>query len=275
MKLKIIGIVVLSLVMASSLALGDTIVSIDGTWTNLTAPNPNGSTPPFWDNPSMDVGNKNVGFILTGTNDPITGYANYDWINYSTGNAQYLATSSGGVVNQVYVTSTPPNGQSAFLIVTVAGNASGNSFGIYDITQTFNPTTPDSNHVEIFAGGTANAATWSGNVTYANYGFYFYDKATQKLFLSDPVVMASADSFSNFAIFRSTNPLQSGIYYIGMEDLTQWEINGREGCLGDYNDMIVQIQIGDAPAPVTPTALLLGTGLLGLVGLGWRRRKNA
>ena len=29
-----------------------------------------------------------------------------------------------------------------------------------------------------------------------------------------------------------------------------------------------------SPVPVPPSALLLGTGLLGLVGLGWRRRKH-
>jgi hypothetical protein len=31
----------------------------------------------------------------------------------------------------------------------------------------------------------------------------------------------------------------------------------------------------DAPIPLPPSALLLGSGLLGLVGLGWRRRKNS
>jgi hypothetical protein len=31
---------------------------------------------------------------------------------------------------------------------------------------------------------------------------------------------------------------------------------------------------GDPVVPIPPTVLLMGSGLLGLVGLGWRRRKT-
>jgi hypothetical protein len=34
--------------------------------------------------------------------------------------------------------------------------------------------------------------------------------------------------------------------------------------------MIVKV----STVPIPPTVLLLGSGLLGLVGLGWRRRKS-
>jgi hypothetical protein len=33
------------------------------------------------------------------------------------------------------------------------------------------------------------------------------------------------------------------------------------------------VVINESAVPIPPTAFLLGTGLLGLVGLGWRRRK--
>ena len=82
--------------------------------------------------------------------------------------------------------------------------------------------------------------------------------------------LATADGESNFAFFRSL--LQPGFLYLGMEDLISPA--GTEG-IGDFNDMVVRIQTSDTLVPVPPTALLLGSGLLGLVGLGPRRRKNA
>jgi hypothetical protein len=52
--------------------------------------------------------------------------------------------------------------------------------------------------------------------------------------------------------------------------LTEKEIAGREGCYGDYNNMVVRFQPVVVPLP--PYALLLGSGILGLLGLGWLRR---
>jgi hypothetical protein len=262
MKLKIIGIVVLSLVMASSLALADSIV-VPGTASWLPVPALDQSQPPFWDNLSLDGTNKNVGYILTGT---APGYTT-DWINYeasnSSGYAQYLGTGGagvGGVVNQVsFNTPSPNSGQSAYLIVEIAGYAAGNRFGVYNIDAI---TWDSSTHMEIFPGGATGGSSWSGLVPYAHYGFYFYSQAGD-LFLSDPTNLASADLDSNFAFFQSTK--QPGFYYIGMEDLKQ-SIAG-EGGLGDYNDMVVKIETSGVLAPVPASALLLGTGLLGLVGL--------
>ncbi|MGO8762807.1 MAG: hypothetical protein ACLQUS_12545 [Desulfobaccales bacterium] len=43
----------------------------------------------------------------------------------------------------------------------------------------------------------------------------------------------------------------------------------------DYNDLVFLVTGNFTSVPVPPSALLLGSGLLGLVGLGWRRRNNA
>lgn len=40
------------------------------------------------------------------------------------------------------------------------------------------------------------------------------------------------------------------------------------------NDNLMGYRPGGIPLPLPPSALLLGTGLLGLVGLGWRRRQT-
>ena len=155
MKLKIFGIIVLALVMASSLAL---VAPAGADWLAVPSPIAPSTGNPFWNNTSMDTGNKNIGYILTKQNDPIGGtYVDTDWINYGTnnsaGNAQYLGTSTGGVVNNVFFNAISPNGQGELLIVTVSAHSSVNSFGIYNMAATsFSPTVADANHVEIIPG---------------------------------------------------------------------------------------------------------------------------
>jgi hypothetical protein len=266
MKLKIIAIFAFAMVMAISVAQADTLVAPLGTWQTMVAPNQDGT--PFWDDPSNDGSQLNVGYILTGTNPPVSGYVTKDWIDYSTissnNKGQMLVASGGGAVNNVSFTNSSMTG--SYLIIEIAGNAGSNEFGIYDVNaQTF-----AGNHIAIFPGAATGGSNWSGVVSYPQYGFYILGPGG--LFLSDPTAyLTSADATSNFAFFQST--LQPGYYYIGMEDLRQ-PIAG-EGSLGDYNDMVVQIYVrGDSTVPVPPTLVLLVSGLLGLLGLRWRRRPS-
>jgi hypothetical protein len=118
----------------------------------------------------------------------------------------------------------------------------------------------------IFNGPASQGANWSGPVpaSYTSYGFYL-TTPEGKTFYSDTFGVTNPDSNSNFAFFRNTS--QPDAFYIAMEDL-MYPINTE--CIGDYNDMIVKATISSVPLP--PSLLLLGSGVLGLLGLGWRRK---
>jgi len=75
---------------------------------------------------------------------------------------------------------------------------------------------------------------------------------------------SSGDS-SNFAFFRNANI--SGTWWFGVEDLPVGS-----GSDNDYNDMVVKVS---TVVPLPPTLMLLGSGMLGLAVLGWRRRRRS
>ncbi|OGP70676.1 MAG: hypothetical protein A2Y80_09895 [Deltaproteobacteria bacterium RBG_13_58_19] len=202
---------------------------------------------------------------MTGTNTSINGYTTQDWLGYGNSTAQYLSAKdgsgspTGGVVNNVYF-SNNLGGQSAYLIIEIAGYKDKNIFGIYDRNLPANKTV-------IFDGPAGQGAPWSGPVpiSYTSYGFYL-TTPENITFYSDTTNVTNPDTNSNFAFFRNTS--QADTFYIAMEDLR--DPIGTEN-KGDYNDMIVKAHV---VAPIPGSLLLLGTGLVSLAGLGWRRRKN-
>jgi hypothetical protein len=64
--------------------------------------------------------------------------------------------------------------------------------------------------------------------------------------------------------------LGAGHYIVAFED------GAGIGSLGDgdYQDLVLNVRMTQTLVPLPPSALLLGSGLLGLVGVGWRRRKT-
>ncbi len=64
--------------------------------------------------------------------------------------------------------------------------------------------------------------------------------------------------------------LGNGSYIVAFEDGATSQPYGDN----DYNDLVFKVTVVATPVPIPPSALLQGSRLLGLVGLGWRRRKN-
>ena len=241
--LKILLIVSVGILISSPLALADTISPGGGSWITMPVPNQDGT--PFWDNPSMDnTPPGNVGYVLPGLG------------GFPGSGGQYLS-NSGGVVNNVTFNGVS-GGQSEALLLEIAGNAGSNALYAYNVAAPGQTTL-------IFSGPTGGGTALQINIPYAQYGLLLIGPGGT-FYSGNTNGAVSSDTTSNFAFFR--DPAQAGVWWIGIEDLTTCA-TGIEG-LGDYNDMIVKV----SSVPIPPTALLLGTGLLGIVGLGWGRKKS-
>jgi hypothetical protein len=241
MKSWLLFPVLICVFLMSSAALADNIVTT-GTWSDLTNEIVNNNGDPFWDHlPSGDVGYKNVGGEI---------------LTFGLTNPQYLSSSN----NPVNVTfAGTGSGQQETLILEIAGFYNNNALYAYNVTYP--------NEKTLIFKGTENSPPAGSsvvvnniNITYASYGFLLVS-GNGNYYYSGSV---SGTEAGHFAFFREENtPLT---WWFGIEDLP---VSGY-GCGDkDYQDMIVKLvtSSGFTPVPVPPSALLLGSGLLGLVGL--------
>jgi hypothetical protein len=256
MKGKILVIPLLGIFLTSSLALADTLVSSGIFYQMDVQLNESGNT--FWDNPSLDGPDENVGYLLSlpaGAND-----------NAQVSNLLFLATydSNSGTynaVNDVYFRGTGKN-QVVSVMFALANSAPRNTLYAYNVA--------DPSQMIVLVNGAA--PTGAGSVTipipYAQWGLMVTGPGGTYYSQANPLgVPGSGDGTSNFAFFQdATNPLN---FAVGIEALPDGIY--MEG-LGDFNDMV--IEINTAAVPVPPTAFLLITGLFGLgcLGLSQRRR---
>jgi hypothetical protein len=253
MKLKILLFTLAGLLMVSPLALADTLVgSTSGSWTALpevVAGGIDNNGIPFFDHSSWDGATNpgNVGYVLQpgGT--------------YNLPSLDYWSIN-GAVDPNVSFIKTSPSEQ-VVLLFEIAGNKNNNALYIYNIDN------PSNSLITVF-NGTDSPTTSTVVVPYTNYGYVlvgpggtFYSDAAAK--------RTDSTSDGNFAFFAPTGTYtgtagqySGNAWYVGVEDLSML------GCTDiDYQDMVFKVSTTDLPAPLPPSALLLGTGLLGLVGL--------
>jgi hypothetical protein len=261
MKKKTLLIIMVAVCLINSPALGDTVVGHFGSWQSFTSSKLDKDGKPYFDQPSLDDGNRNVGYFLTGTGGVY--FTDYLGTNPQFWGLPYNKAndSGGGADIGFHWTNASPSGI-VTLLIEVAGYATTNIFGWFEWDSGVKH--------PIFPG--SDGAPLAKTVAIGEaYGFYL-ERENGPTFYTDVNgdLWTNPDQTINFAVFRGDR-YGPDVFFLGCEDLTEAELGKcREGWIGDFNDMVVKIQ----PLPLPGSLVLLGSGLVGLGLLGWRRRSG-
>ena len=275
------GSLFLLAVFAATVAFADTIggsaAASFQTWTTSQL-NHNGK--PFWDNKSLDGTTKkqkdksNVGFYLTDLTDTSTSPLDDGpdaplpyWGKAIKGSKK---KTGGNADLNFFFNRTEPSTSTvltAELKLEATPDANIDEFGWYNIAD------PSVLH-PIFLGPDSPGAddTFSPS---QQYGFYLKCGSQQPFYTQSDLNPYKDTLHQHFVVFEESATPGAEVYWIGIENSTRLELKGKEGGLGDYNDMLIQISTLSAPLPVPePSAMLLalsGTSLA--IVLLKRRRK--
>ena len=227
---------------------------------NWTAADLNQDGKPFWDNVSIDGYKQNIGYYLI--NAPTAPLSLAPGVLPYWGNAHNPAADSGGTADPSFYFQNTASSLTASLKLEVAGNEDINQFGWYDTAHplTLHP---------IFLGPDSPPDTTTFSPS-AHYGFYL-SGAGGTFFTQSSLNPAGDTSHQHFAVFQQSAASGAESYWIGIEDLSLHDLNGNEGCNGDYNDMLIRICADPAVVPEPSTASLAVVGLLLMLGVLRRR----
>lgn len=247
---------------------------------------------PFWNNPSLDNladGHyANVGDVLaglaTGTNEIGTDLTGTVGTGDQINGDYYAATGGGPGDPNTGGSADTVNGQSgsttalafnftrnavAYNIALLfadssfdTGSGMGTVFGTYTGTGssiTLNPLFQPANNT---TGVAINEGAFSASGTYGFYATVCYSVGNCETYTTGDGnfgAASGAQAWNHFALFQ----LASGNYVLGFEDGNGMFTEG----IGDFNDIVVELQV--VPEPATIAIMGLGLAALGLLG---RRR---
>lgn len=222
---------------------------------------------PYWDNKSFN-GKKqtkktNVGFFLTDASSaPLDG---------APGELPYWGTAgnskkkNGGNADLNFLFQRDELTSSAVLKLEVDPAANLDEFGWYDVAD------PSVLH-PIFLGSESPAT----NDTFApspQYGFYLRRGSYPTFYTQSSLNPVKDTRHQHFTVFQESTTPGAEVYWIGIENRTRNELKGKEGGLGDYNDMLIRISaLPPISVPEPSTAVLVLSGALLVARLRHRRR---
>jgi len=199
-----------------------------------------------------------------------------------TNNSWTIDANSNQLTNDAYwQIAEQQSGAWASMMIEIAGNATTNTFGIYDSSNyvtLMNGAANAGDKVAISRSGSGihivysdfEGGNWvsdtSSNVSNFSSVFGFYLGAGSINFYSD--MAKNTDNADHMVSYAGTgaNGLSVGHYILAFEDMASpnWD--------WDYNDMVLMVE-SVKPVPEPATMLLFGTGLASLAGV-IRRRRN-
>jgi hypothetical protein len=191
---------------------------------------------------------------------------------------------------------TGSGGSVSSFIIEIAGFAGANTFGIYDSTNS-------ANMVELFDGAATEgyqstvsikldgsvsvvATDQSGNFVSAtntaagffagnSFGYYLESNGGPTTWYSDSALNSGGGDQMLAFQGKNVDTIQIGNFAQGLwtdnEYILAWEDIALASSDKDYNDMVLLVE-SVTPVPLPAAAWLFGSALLGMAGVGWRRR---
>lgn len=224
---------------------------------------------PFWDQRSLDTGNRNIGNYLNGSYTlPLPGGTSASpnisprWWGAGTPGMIGGQTFTGDSNFRFAQTASTPS-ITTTMHLEVAGNNAFNEVGWYNTTdpkgaETLHPIYSGAN-VPILNGSFTPSAAWGLYIrsfpqhSGAGQGLLFFSESMRNR-ANGPAALASDDLLvQHFALFGVNTTPGNERYYVGIEDLAQ-RSTGIEKW-GDYNDVVMTIQAVPAPGAMVLAAL--------------------